>query len=195
MCKSVPHTDAVSTAISTSVGPIVGTGTSRISMPGAAFALTRACIVRGSVLMAVLLGLAFWTQTLYRSASGREIAPLVLLISATQPRQRSAISLVRPAVRQPLPRRHCLALLGNLGPRRLALLRLHIEPLRLHRRPARISQPKHLYLEQPTLRRNRQLAAHMDHPRRFHRLTIAHHSPQFTRPCGQRPGLVEARGP
>src|SRR5579875_1827848 len=56
MWRSVPQTEAVSTAMRTSVGPICGTGTSRISMPGAAVGFTRACMVRGRVvLMADLL--------------------------------------------------------------------------------------------------------------------------------------------
>ena len=45
MWRSVPQTLAVSTAMRTSLGPISGTGTSRISMPGAAFVFTNARIV------------------------------------------------------------------------------------------------------------------------------------------------------
>ena len=47
MWRSVPQTEAVSTAMRTSSGPMEGTGTSRISMPGAAWGFTRARMVLG----------------------------------------------------------------------------------------------------------------------------------------------------
>ena len=47
MWRSVPQTLAAWTRTSTSPGPGVGTGTSRSSMPGAALALTTACMVVG----------------------------------------------------------------------------------------------------------------------------------------------------
>src|SRR5438067_9894968 len=45
MCKSVPQTDATFTFTKTSVGPMVGMATSRMSAPGAASGFTTASIV------------------------------------------------------------------------------------------------------------------------------------------------------
>src|SRR5438067_8252986 len=47
MWRSVPHTDATFTLTSTSVGPIVGTATSRISAPGLGSGFTTASMVSG----------------------------------------------------------------------------------------------------------------------------------------------------
>src|SRR6185295_19063105 len=45
MCTSVPQIAVLRTLISTSLGPISGTGTCCIHMPGSAFAFTRARIM------------------------------------------------------------------------------------------------------------------------------------------------------
>src|ERR1700710_500606 len=68
MWRSVPQTEAVSTATRTSVAPTEGTGISRISMPGAAVGFTRACIVFG-IIGAIVPALSLGVPA--RKAGGR----------------------------------------------------------------------------------------------------------------------------
>ena len=129
------------------------------------------------------------------SSKPRRAANGAPLVSTTQTRKCAPVTLVRTILWQPLPRSQRLSLLDRPRARLLALLRLAIQRLRNGCRAARLTQPQHLYLVQTAVCRNRELIADTSLPCWLHRLPVAQHTTQLTRPRRQRPCLEKACRP